>query len=100
MQDVAMPAFLVAVAFTLGYPLTVWVDKVENEAGESQEGNSLVSVVWAVHSEAALSRAKCRNLLSKDYTPALLEIIVVSDGSADETFEEVVMHAVKTGLPA
>ena len=44
-----------------------------------------VSVVMAVYNGAAFLRAKLDSLLAMDHDPALLEILIVSDGSTDAT---------------
>jgi poly-beta-1,6-N-acetyl-D-glucosamine synthase len=44
-----------------------------------------VSVVMAVHNGAAFIRAKLASLVALDYPAALLDILVISDGSTDET---------------
>jgi cellulose synthase/poly-beta-1,6-N-acetylglucosamine synthase-like glycosyltransferase len=44
-----------------------------------------VSVILAVHNGAAFIRAKLDTLLGLDFPPELVEILVVSDGSTDET---------------
>jgi biofilm PGA synthesis N-glycosyltransferase PgaC len=46
-----------------------------------------LSVVVATCNEGSLLEARIRNLLSQDYPPECLEIIVVSDGSVDSTGE-------------
>lgn len=54
-----------------------------------------LSVVLCVKNEASLIGARLENLLSMDYPPELLEIIVVSDGSTDATAEVVQSYADK-----
>jgi len=44
-----------------------------------------VSIVLVVYNEAAKIKQRIENLLSSDYPSQLLEIVVVSDGSNDET---------------
>ena len=44
-----------------------------------------ISIVMAVHNGAALVRRKLEVLLGLDYPAELLQLIVVSDGSTDET---------------
>jgi len=46
-----------------------------------------ISIVIAVHNGAAVLRAKLENLAELDYPAELIEVIVVSDGSSDETNE-------------
>jgi biofilm PGA synthesis N-glycosyltransferase PgaC len=49
-----------------------------------------VSIVMVVRNEAAVLREKVRNLLAVDYPADRLQIVVVSDGSRDET--EAILH--------
>ena len=56
-----------------------------------------LTMVLAVHNEAACIGAKLENLLSLDYPPELLEAVVASDGSTDET-EEIVGHFADRGV--
>lgn len=51
----------------------------------SGEVTPSVSVVVAAHDEAATIGTKLRTVLDADYPPGLLEVIVVSDGSTDDT---------------
>lgn len=44
-----------------------------------------ISIVIAAHNEARHIEHKLRTLLAQDYQPARLEIILVSDGSSDDT---------------
>lgn len=44
-----------------------------------------ISIVIAAHNEARHIEHKLRTLLAQDYQPASLEIILVSDGSTDDT---------------
>ncbi|TCJ14457.1 glycosyltransferase family 2 protein [Flaviaesturariibacter flavus] len=44
-----------------------------------------VTVVIAAYNEAAILPAKIRNTLALDYPPGLLQVLVVADGSTDET---------------
>ncbi len=44
-----------------------------------------VSVIVAAHNEAANIRARIANLLSQEYPPARLQIVIGSDGSTDGT---------------
>lgn len=44
-----------------------------------------VSVILVARNEEALIEARLRNLTTADYPPDLLEIVLVSDGSTDET---------------
>ena len=56
-----------------------------------------VSVIVAVHNGEALIRKKLEGILSLDYPPELLSIIVVSDGSQDRT-EAIVREFAERGV--
>ena len=74
----------------MGYPLilSVWrrIGKRTTNKGEPLPS---VSIVLAVYNEEKLIERKLRNLLELDYPASLLEIIVSSDGSTDQTEEKV-----------
>ncbi|MGH3020370.1 MAG: glycosyltransferase, partial [Gaiellaceae bacterium] len=52
-----------------------------------------VTMVIAAHNEAATIGAKLENLLSLDYPPERLEVVIASDGSDDGTDDIVRAHA-------
>jgi biofilm PGA synthesis N-glycosyltransferase PgaC len=90
-----LSALLIAYVY-VGYPagLALWallVGRRSAAPGSLSEpvlqGVSLpgVSIVVAVRNEAARLHARLDNLLSLDYPPERRQIIVVSDGSTDET---------------
>lgn len=56
-----------------------------------------LTMVLAVHNEAACIGAKLENLLSLDYPPERLEAVVASDGSTDAT-EEIVRRFAERGV--
>jgi poly-beta-1,6-N-acetyl-D-glucosamine synthase len=77
-----------------GYPLVLaaWA-RVRRRAGPVVERPlPPVSIVIAARNEAARLPARLDNLLALDYPPDRLEIIVVSDGSTDETREIVARY--------
>ncbi|HKP14325.1 MAG TPA: glycosyltransferase family 2 protein, partial [Blastocatellia bacterium] len=76
-----------AIIYTyLGYPLAVWaLARCRRRAVRKAAVTPSVSVVIACHNEARNIEARLRNLLACDYPQDRLEIIVVSDGSADMT---------------
>jgi len=75
-----------------GYPVALWVlDRLRRSvsaagpiAAESQPLGG-VSVIVAAHDEEEVIAARVTNLLALSYPRELLEVIVVSDGSTDET---------------
>lgn len=70
----------------LGYPLLLWIEaKLRPRPVHKQSLEPMVSIVMAVRNEAARLSDKLRNLAKLDYPVERLEIIVVSDGSTDET---------------
>jgi cellulose synthase/poly-beta-1,6-N-acetylglucosamine synthase-like glycosyltransferase len=70
------------------YPMLLKLSPVSsmNELVGPDQWPSL-SVVVAVRNGASLIGAKIDNTLALDYPPELLEVVVVSDGSTDETAE-------------
>jgi biofilm PGA synthesis N-glycosyltransferase PgaC len=72
----------------VAYPLIiiVWGSLFRKRAEKRYAGVPL-SVVLAVKNEEINIRARIENLLSQDYPPELIEVVVVSDGSTDRTVE-------------
>jgi cellulose synthase/poly-beta-1,6-N-acetylglucosamine synthase-like glycosyltransferase len=85
-----MIVFLVSVALILYvlalYPLLieVWPSRKCATTHQSSEYRS-VSVIIPVHNGGRFLRRKLESVLASEYPRDLLEIIVVSDGSNDET---------------
>ena len=82
--------FCVAYAY-LGYPLVLSIVaflRPTSGGGSDRkptgQPNLAVSVVIPAHNEAAVIRSKLENTLALDYSGPL-EVVVVSDGSTDET---------------
>jgi poly-beta-1,6-N-acetyl-D-glucosamine synthase len=80
-------ALLIVYAY-LGYPTLLYLRNCWSPLAV-RRGSSLppVSIVMAVRNEAAMLPAKLENLSELDYPAELVEVIVVSDGSSDETKE-------------
>lgn len=80
---------LLALAYTfVGYPILIGVlGRVFPRpiAREHPPVPPSVSVVLVAFNEASRIRSRIENLLSSDYPPEQLEIIVVTDGSEDDT---------------
>jgi len=83
-------ALLIAYVY-VGYPviLRVWAALCDRPVrlGADDRATPGVSIVIAAHNEAALLRARVDNLLSLDYPAERRQIIVVSDGSTDDTVD-------------
>ncbi len=72
----------------LGYPLWLFVfKKLHLQSVTKNSIEPSVSVVIAAHNEAQNIVARIQNLFSQDYPPDKLEVIVVSDGSTDNTID-------------
>jgi biofilm PGA synthesis N-glycosyltransferase PgaC len=75
----------------VGYPmlLAVWARLAPKpwKIGGPADPRPGVSILLAARNEAAYLRARIDNLLSLDYPAELRQIIVVSDGSTDDTAE-------------
>src|SRR5438093_5509252 len=70
----------------VGFVLAVWlVSKLKHKPARKQEIMPSVSVIICAFNEQKHIRRKIANCLSLDYPRHLLEIIVVSDGSTDDT---------------
>jgi glycosyltransferase involved in cell wall biosynthesis len=54
-----------------------------------------VSVIVAAHDEAGVIERRVENLLALDYPPELVEVVVASDGSSDQTDELVATLAAR-----
>lgn len=70
------------------YPmiLVIWATLFGKRVGKRYRASPL-SVVVTAHNEEKHIRARLDNLLSQDYPPEMIELVVVSDGSRDRTVE-------------
>jgi cellulose synthase/poly-beta-1,6-N-acetylglucosamine synthase-like glycosyltransferase len=70
-----------------GYPvlLALWRGRKAPGVAKSLSFTPRVSIILAVHNGAAYIRSKLESLLAFDYPKDRLEILVVSDGSDDDT---------------
>lgn len=83
-------AALIAYTYA-GYPLWLWVrSRVWPRPVRAAEIAPKVSVVMVVRNEEGALAAKLENLLHLDYPSDHMDIVVVSDGSADGT--EAILH--------
>jgi poly-beta-1,6-N-acetyl-D-glucosamine synthase len=80
------------IAYTYaGYPVWLWLrSKIKPWPIQRGSVEPLVSIVMVVRNEEKLLAEKLENLLSLDYPPERLQIVVVSDGSTDKT--ESILH--------
>ena len=77
---------ITAILYTyLGYPLMMWLLARRRRPVHKATVTPNASVVIACHNEAQNIEARLHNLLACDYPQDRLEIIVVSDGSTDQT---------------
>ena len=86
-------AFITLVYTYIGYPciLAVWGWWAGKPSRRRSSSLPTVSLVIAARNEESRLAVRIDNCLRQHYPPALLNIIVVSDGSTDET-EEIVRH--------
>ncbi|MER2511809.1 MAG: glycosyltransferase family 2 protein [Nitrosomonas ureae] len=72
----------------IGYPLILWIKMIFSEQNNLKWSGiyyPLVSVVIAAKNEQVNIERRIRNILQQNYPKDNFEIIVVSDGSTDET---------------
>lgn len=73
----------------VGYPLGIWLLSLLRPADERKANDPTewpaVSVVIAVHNEAARIDRKLKNLAELDYPPDRLHVLFVCDGCTDDT---------------
>jgi cellulose synthase/poly-beta-1,6-N-acetylglucosamine synthase-like glycosyltransferase len=78
-------AMMIAYAY-VGYPLLLWVRSWWSPRPVMRgTATPAVSAVMVVRNEEAVIGQKLRNLLTLEYPPEQLEVVVVSDGSTDGT---------------
>lgn len=89
MNTFAIVLFLLSGAalfyITLGYPILLALHRRSGPAIRKEFIPRPVSVLIAVHNGQAFLRAKLESVLALDYPRELMEIMVVSDGSTDDT---------------
>lgn len=72
--------------FLAGYPLCLRILPFRPQASSKDFGHApTVTVLMAVHNGAEFIAAKIENLLNLDYPKEKMQILVVSDGSTDES---------------
>jgi cellulose synthase/poly-beta-1,6-N-acetylglucosamine synthase-like glycosyltransferase len=76
-----------------GYPVLLrWLARIATRAVKKNDGGEntpLVSIALVAHNEASRIIARLKNLIESDFPPEKIEIIVVSDGSTDDTVEKI-----------
>jgi poly-beta-1,6-N-acetyl-D-glucosamine synthase len=88
MRDVFWAAAALLFYAFLGYPAWLYLASRWRPRGVRRKSiQPEVSLLMAVHNEAAVLPSKLRNLQQLDYPPERLELVVVSDGSSDATNE-------------
>lgn len=71
-----------------GYPAWLWLrSRIRVRPVNAAEWLPSVTVVMVVRNEAVVLEAKLKNILGLDYPAELLDAVVVSDGSTDNTDE-------------
>ena len=89
MQTAAIVLFLLSAAalfyITLGYPILVALHRRSAPAIRKEFIARPVSVLIAVHNGQQFLRAKLESVLALDYPRELMEILVVSDASTDDS---------------
>lgn len=87
---IALAVFVVSAAVTvyiyLGYPLLLLVmARLRPRPVARAEVTPTLTMIVPVYNEAAVIAAKLANCLAVEYPPERLEVLVVSDGSTDDT---------------
>ena len=92
--------FWLAIAFVayvyVGYPVLLRLWAARSRAADDTVARQMplpgVSIVIAAHNEGTRLAARLDNLRALDYPPARRQVIVVSDGSTDDTAAVVARH--------
>lgn len=80
---------ILALAYVfVGYPLLIWaISKLFPKPIQKKENDLTISVVIPAFNEESVLEEKIQNVLSFDYDQSKMEIIVVDDGSDDDTLK-------------
>lgn len=90
---------LVVLYVVVLYPLWLRVGRFQLRPAVQKQRSfrTTVTIVIAVYNGAAFLRTKLESLLALEYDPALLQILIVSDGSTDQT-EAIVQEYADRGV--
>jgi cellulose synthase/poly-beta-1,6-N-acetylglucosamine synthase-like glycosyltransferase len=96
---ITLAALIVLVYAYFGYPLLLLAGGRRRATSAPADGAGLpsVTVVIAAWNEERVITEKLENTLALDYPPQLLNVVVVSDGSTDETDARVQGFVDRTG---
>lgn len=91
---------LVIVYTYLGYGMLLYLVKLLffKKKNMIQSENPALTVLIAAYNEADWIEEKLHNTLSLDYPADLLQVIVVTDGSTDETFQRAKVYAASSDI--
>jgi cellulose synthase/poly-beta-1,6-N-acetylglucosamine synthase-like glycosyltransferase len=91
LMEIAFWLALMTLAYVfVGYPLLVWaLARVRPQSWAQADLCPPVSIIIAAYNESAIIRERLANCLRLNYPPDKLEIIVASDGSTDDTNQQV-----------
>lgn len=88
MKIVLVTALILLAYAYLAYPLAIWLWSKVRSRRVRRAGITLrVSFLLPAHNEARYIHGKIKNTLAQDYPRDMVEVIVVSDGSTDGTYE-------------
>lgn len=92
-------AFVIVYTY-LGYGMLLYLVKVLffKKKNTIQSKNPALTVLIAAYNEADWIEEKLHNTLSLDYPADLLQIIVITDGSTDETFQRAKAYAASSAI--
>ena len=99
-MDILFFSCLFAIGYAyIGYPLVLWMLSKKKSQSSSHAETRLpsIAIIIAGRNEAKVLPKKLENTLSLDYPAELKSIVVVSDGSEDDT-EEVVRTFAEKGV--